>query len=155
MRLAEDVRNSPNPEAVSLAYSDDTVWRNRSEFVHGRAEVASFLKRKWSREIDYRVIKELWAFQGERIAVRYAYERHDDSGNWFRSYGNENWEFREDGLIRRRFSPPSMTCRSPQASGNSTGRLAGGRMAICRSSSSAYRPATNQYATRKATGLAT
>jgi uncharacterized protein len=104
VRLAEDGWNSRDPEAVSLAYSDDTVWRNRSEFVDGRAEVVSFLRLKWSRELDYRLIKELWAFRGERIAVRYAYEWHDDSGNWFRSYGNENWEFGEDGLMRRRFS---------------------------------------------------
>jgi nuclear transport factor 2 (NTF2) superfamily protein len=87
-----------------LAYSVDTYWRNRAEFAQGRAEVVAFLTRKWTKELDYRLIKELWAFNENRIAVRFAYEWHDDSGNWFRSYGNENWEFNEDGLMRRRFA---------------------------------------------------
>ena len=102
VRLAEDGWNSRTPEKVSLAYSPDSQWRNRSEFVRGRAEIVDFLTRKWVRELDYRLIKELWAFTGNRIAVRFAYEWHDDSGNWFRSYGNENWEFDERGLMRRR-----------------------------------------------------
>ncbi|TFW28098.1 nuclear transport factor 2 family protein [Duganella callida] len=104
VRLAEDGWNSRNPEKVSLAYTQDTRWRNRAEFANGRAEVVQFLTRKWARELDYRLIKELWAFDGNRIAVRYAYEWHDDSGNWFRSYGNENWEFDEHGLMQRRFA---------------------------------------------------
>lgn len=102
VRLAEDGWNGHDPEKVALAYSVDTQWRNRAEFVRGRDEVVQFLRRKWARELDYRLIKELWAFDGNRIAVRYAYESHDDSGNWFRSYGNENWEFDEHGLMRRR-----------------------------------------------------
>jgi nuclear transport factor 2 (NTF2) superfamily protein len=101
VRLAEDGWNSRDPERVSLAY---TEWRNRAEFVKGRAEIVGFLARKWARELDYRLIKELWAFDGNRIAVRFAYEWRDDSGNWFRSYGNENWEFDEDGLMRRRLA---------------------------------------------------
>ncbi|TXH80588.1 MAG: nuclear transport factor 2 family protein [Rhizobium sp.] len=104
VRLAEDGWNNRDPEKVSLAYTPDTAWRNRSEFVNGRSEVVAFLTRKWSKELDYRLIKELWAFSGNRIAVRYAYEWHDDSGNWFRSYGNENWEFATDGLMHRRFA---------------------------------------------------
>lgn len=104
VRGAEDGWNSRNPEQVSLAYTEDTAWRNRAEFAHGRAEVVDFLTRKWNKELDYRLIKELWAFDGNRIAVRYAYEWHDDSGNWFRSYGNENWEFDEAGLMKRRFA---------------------------------------------------
>lgn len=104
VRLAEDGWNSRDAEKVSLAYTEDTEWRNRSEFVRGRAEVVSFLTRKWRKELDYRLIKELWAFADHRIAVRYAYEWHDDSGNWFRSYGNENWEFGPDGLMWRRFA---------------------------------------------------
>ena len=103
VRLAEDGWNGRNPEKVSLAYTQDTVWRNRAEFVNGRSEVVAFLTRKWAKELDYRLIKELWAFSENRIAVRYAYEWHDDSGNWFRSYGNENWEFAPDGLMNRRF----------------------------------------------------
>ncbi|AHY52581.1 hypothetical protein BJS_05856 [Bradyrhizobium japonicum SEMIA 5079] len=87
-----------------MAYSTDTYWRNRAEFAQGRAEVVAFLTRKWTKELDYRLIKELWAFNENRIAVRFAYEWHDDSENWFRSYGNENWEFNEDGLMRRRFA---------------------------------------------------
>ena len=104
VRLAEDGWNSRDPERVSLAYTEDSEWRNRAEFVKGRAEIVGFLARKWARELDYRLIKELWAFDGNRIAVRFAYEWHDDSGNWFRSYGNENWEFDEDGLMRRRLA---------------------------------------------------
>ena len=104
VRLAEDGWNSRNPEKVALAYSQDTQWRNRAEFVHGRDEAQAFLQRKWQKEHEYRLIKELWAFEGHRIAVRYAYEWHDDSGNWFRSYGNENWEFTDDGLMQRRFA---------------------------------------------------
>ncbi|GAB2886652.1 nuclear transport factor 2 family protein [Paralcaligenes ginsengisoli] len=102
VRQAEDGWNSRDPEKVSLAYSIDTRWRNRSEFAHGREAVVGFLNRKWAKELDYRLIKELWAFGGNRISVRYAYEWHDDSGNWFRSYGNENWEFDESGLMKNR-----------------------------------------------------
>lgn len=104
VRLAEDGWNSRNPEKAALAYSPDTYWRNRAEFVHGRDAAQAFLQRKWQKEHEYRLIKELWAFEGHRIAVRYAYEWHDDSGNWFRSYGNENWEFADDGLMQRRFA---------------------------------------------------
>src|SRR3974377_1164275 len=100
VRLAEDAWNSRDPEKVALAYTPDSRWRNRSEFIHGREEIVSFLNRKWAKELDYRLIKELWAFEGNRIAVRFAYEWHDDSGNWFRSYGNENWEFDDQGLMR-------------------------------------------------------
>lgn len=102
VRLAEDGWNSRNPEKVSLAYTEDTVWRNRAEFVHGRDQVVQFLTRKWRKELDYRLIKELWAHDGNRIAVRYAYEWRDDSGNWYRSYGNENWEFDDAGLMKYR-----------------------------------------------------
>lgn len=102
VRLAEDGWNSRDPAKVALAYTEDTIWRNRAEFPRGRAEVEAFLTRKWAKELDYRLIKELWAFTGNRIAVRYAYEYHDDSGNWFRAYGNENWEFAADGLMHRR-----------------------------------------------------
>ena len=101
-RLAEDAWNSRDPEKVSLAYTLDSRWRNRSEFVNGRAEIVAFLTRKWRKELDYRLIKELWAFNDNRIAVRFAYECHDDSGNWYRSYGNENWEFDDDGLMHKR-----------------------------------------------------
>ena len=104
VRIAEDAWNSRDPEKVSLAYTVDSRWRNRAEFLNGRQEIVAFLKRKWTRELDYRLIKELWAFSGNRIAVRFAYESHDDSGNWFRSYGNENWEFDENGLMRLRFA---------------------------------------------------
>ena len=104
VRLAEDGWNSRDPAKVALAYSVDSRWRNRAEFATGREEIIAFLTRKWNRELDYRLIKELWAFGGDRIAVRFAYESHDDSGNWFRSYGNENWEFGEDGLMQRRFA---------------------------------------------------
>jgi uncharacterized protein len=104
VRRAEDAWNTRDPEKVSLAYTVDSRWRNRAEFVHGREEIVAFLKRKWARELDYRLIKELWAFESNRIAVRFAYECHDDSGNWFRSYGNENWEFDENGLMRVRLA---------------------------------------------------
>ncbi len=104
VRLAEDAWNSRDPEKVSLAYALDSRWRNRAEFVNGRQEIVAFLTRKWSKELDYRLIKELWAFTEDRIAVRFAYEWHDDSGNWYRSYGNENWEFNPDGLMRHRLA---------------------------------------------------
>ncbi|BAU73185.1 nuclear transport factor 2 family protein [Metapseudomonas furukawaii] len=104
VRLAEDGWNSRDPEKVSLAYTLDTRWRNRAEFATSRAEAKAFLTRKWARELDYRLIKELWAFTDNRIAVRYAYEWRDDSGNWFRSYGNENWEFDENGLMANRYA---------------------------------------------------
>ena len=102
IRAAEDGWNSCSPERVSLVYTADSRWRNRSEFLQGRPQIVEFLTRKWIREIDYRLIKELWAFAENRIAVRFAYEFHDDSGNWVRSYGNENWEFDEHGLMRIR-----------------------------------------------------
>ncbi|MGB8062236.1 MAG: nuclear transport factor 2 family protein [Candidatus Sulfotelmatobacter sp.] len=104
VRLAEDAWNARDPEKVALAYTVDSRWRNRSEFVHGRQEIVAFLRHKWAKELEYRLIKELWAFEGTRIAVRFAYEWHDASGNWFRSYGNENWEFDENGLMRLRFA---------------------------------------------------
>jgi uncharacterized protein len=99
VRGAEDGWNTRDPQRVALAYSEQSRWRNRSEFPMGRKEIVEFLTRKWSRELDYRLIKELWAFTGNRIAVRFAYEWHDDAGNWFRSYGNENWEFEDNGLM--------------------------------------------------------
>ena len=102
VRLAEDGWNSRDPEKVSLAYTLDSRWRNRAEFISGRQEIVAFLIRKWSRELDYRLIKELWAFGGIHIAVRFAYEWHDDSANWFRSYGNENWEFDDEGAMLTR-----------------------------------------------------
>ena len=104
VRLAEDGWNSRDPERVSLVYTVDSTWRNRAEFFSGRDAIVQFLQRKWNKELDYRLIKELWAFHAERIAARFAYEWHDDSGNWFRSYGNENWEFDEHGLMRRRIA---------------------------------------------------
>jgi uncharacterized protein len=104
VRLAEDAWNSRDPERVSQGYTVDSRWRNRAEFVAGRAEIVAFLTRKWRRELDYRLIKELWAFAGNRIAVRFAYEWHDDSGHWYRSFGNENWEFADDGLMRVRLA---------------------------------------------------
>ena len=104
VRLAEDAWNTRDPAGVALAYSLDSRWRNRVEFASGREEIVAFLTRKWNRELDYRLIKELWAFGGNRIAVRFAYEWHDDSGTWYRSYGNENWDFAEDGLMRVRFA---------------------------------------------------
>jgi Uncharacterized protein conserved in bacteria len=104
VRLAEDAWNTRNPEKVAGAYTPDSVWRNRSEFLSGREAIIQFLTRKWAKELDYRLIKELWAFRENRIAVRFAYEWHDDSGNWFRSYGNENWEFDENGFMARRLA---------------------------------------------------
>ncbi|MCX7165532.1 MAG: nuclear transport factor 2 family protein [Rhodocyclales bacterium] len=104
VRMAEDAWNTRNPERVSLAYTPDSVWRNRSEFLSGREAIVQFLTRKWNRELDYRLIKELWAFHGNRIAVRFAYEWHDDSGHWWRSYGNENWEFDPQGFMQRRMA---------------------------------------------------
>ena len=104
VQKAEDAWNSCDPDRVALAYTEDSVWRNRADFFSGRPMIREFLKRKWAKELDYRLIKELWAFTDNRIAVRYAYEYHDDSGNWFRAYGNENWEFVEDGLMQRRFA---------------------------------------------------
>ena len=104
VRLAEDAWNARDPEKVSLAYSPDSVWRNRAEFFRGREAIVAFLRRKWARELDYRLIKELWAFHENRIAVRFAYEWHDDSGQWFRSYGNENWEFDALGYMARRIA---------------------------------------------------
>jgi hypothetical protein len=104
VRLAEDGWNSRDPAKVALAYTPDSHWRNRAEFLSGREAIVAFLTRKWTRELDYRLIKELWTFAGNRIAVRFAYEFHDDSLNWFRAYGNENWEFDADGLMRRRIA---------------------------------------------------
>jgi len=103
-RMAEDAWNSRDPHAVCLAYTEDCVWRNRVEFFQGREAIVAFLKRKWARELDYRLIKEVWTCDAHRIAVRFAYEWHDDSGYWFRSYGNENWEFDERGLMRVRIA---------------------------------------------------
>jgi uncharacterized protein len=102
--MAEDAWNTRDPEKVSLAYTVDSSWRNRSEFLAGREAIVSFLRRKWEQELEYRLIKELWASYGARIAVRFAYEWHNEAGNWFRSYGNENWEFNDCGLMRRRFA---------------------------------------------------
>ncbi len=102
VRMAEDGWNSREPQRVALVYSPDSRWRNRAEFIHGRDEIVAFLARKWARELDYRLIKDLWAFTDHRIAVRFAYEWRDDSGHWYRSYGNENWEFADNGLMRRR-----------------------------------------------------
>jgi uncharacterized protein len=104
VRMAEDAWNNRDPEKVALAYTADSAWRNRSEFLNGRAAIIEFLKRKWAKELDYRLIKELWAYADSRIAVRFAYEWQDTSGNWYRSYGNENWEFDENGLMRRRYA---------------------------------------------------
>jgi len=104
VRLAEDAWNGRDPEKVALAYTEDSEWRNRAEFLKGRPAIIAFLQRKWQRELEYRLIKELWAFHENRIAVRFAYEWHDDSGNWFRSFGNENWEFDPRGLMRRRLA---------------------------------------------------
>jgi nuclear transport factor 2 (NTF2) superfamily protein len=103
-RMAEDAWNSRDPARVALAYTVDSRWRNRAEFFSGSAAIEAFLVRKWQRELDYRLIKEVWAYRENRIAVRFAYEWHDDSGHWFRSYGNENWEFVENGLMRRRIA---------------------------------------------------
>src|SRR5512137_119870 len=104
VRMAEDAWNTRDPDRVVQVYTEDTQWRNRAEFPAGREQVRAFLQRKWARELDYRLIKELWACGGNRIAVRFAYEWHDDSGFWFRSYGNENWEFADNGLMRRRIA---------------------------------------------------
>jgi len=104
VRMAEDAWNTRDPHRVAQAYAVDSQWRNRAEFPKGRKQIVEFLQRKWAREIDYRLIKEIWTFADNRIAVRFAYEWHDDSGHWFRSYGNENWEFDEHGLMRRRFA---------------------------------------------------
>jgi len=104
VRLAEDAWNSRDPDRVAAVYTEDTRWRNRAEFPVGREAVRAFLQRKWARELDYRLIKELWAFGGARIGVRFAYEFRDDSGQWFRSYGNENWEFNAQGLMERRYA---------------------------------------------------
>jgi len=102
VRLAEDAWNSRDPDKVAMAYTSDSRWRNRDEFISGTEEIIAFLTRKWAKELDYRLIKELWAFEENRIAVRFAYEWHDHSGNWFRSYGNENWEFDSDGVMLAR-----------------------------------------------------
>ncbi len=104
VRLAENAWNTRDPHKVALAYTEDSRWRNRAEFIQGRPAIVEFLARKWNRELDYRLIKELWAFEANRIAVRFAYEWHDDSGHWFRSYGNENWEFDDHGLMRLRYA---------------------------------------------------
>ena len=104
IRMAEDAWNTRDPDRVVQVYTEDTQWRNRAEFPSGREQVRAFLQRKWARELDYRLIKELWACAGNRIAVRFAYEWHDDSGTWYRSYGNETWEFNDEGLMRRRFA---------------------------------------------------
>ena len=104
VQLAEDGWNSRNPERVALAYTEDSEWRNRTEFVNGRAAIIELLRRKWAREFDYRLRKELWGFRGNRIAVRFEYEFHDAAGQWFRAYGNENWEFAPNGLMQRRFA---------------------------------------------------
>lgn len=104
IQAAEDAWNSKDPERVSLAYTIDTEWRNRAEFLNGRDEVKVFLKRKWQKELDYRLKKEYWAHTGNRIAVRFEYEYHDADGNWFRAYGNENWEFDENGLMQKRYA---------------------------------------------------
>lgn len=104
VQAAEDAWNTRDPERVALAYTEDSEWRNRAEFFSGRDAIRSFLQRKWARELDYRLKKELWCYQNNRIAVRFEYEYHDDSGNWFRAYGNEQWEFRDDGLMQRRYA---------------------------------------------------
>jgi len=104
VKMAEDAWNTRNPEKVSLAYTIDTEWRNRNLFINGREEVRSFLAAKWKKELDYRLKKELWAFTGNRIAVRFEYEWHDNEGQWYRSYGNENWEFDENGFMKKRFA---------------------------------------------------
>ena len=104
VRMAEDGWNGRDPEKVAMAYTLDSQWRNRNEFLKGRADIVEFLKRKWAKEHEYRLIKELWAFEGNRIAVRFAYEWYDDTGQWWRSYGNENWEFDENGLMQKRYA---------------------------------------------------
>ena len=104
VQAAEDAWNTRDPETVSLAYTIDTEWRNRAEFINGRQEVVAFLKRKWAKELDYKLKKELWGFRENRMAVRFEYEWHDDSGNWYRSHGNELWEFDQDGYMRKRYA---------------------------------------------------
>lgn len=104
VRLAEDAWNGRDPDRVAMAYTENSQWRNRSEFLHGRADIVTFLTRKWARELEYRLIKELWAFTDDRIAVRFAYEYHDDKGQWFRAYGNENWQFDPNGLMQLRIA---------------------------------------------------
>lgn len=104
VQLAEDAWNTRDPQKVALAYSEDSEWRNRNEFLHGREEIIAFLTRKWERELDYRLRKELWSFAGNRISVRFEYESHDAAGQWYRSYGNEQWEFNENGLMTRRYA---------------------------------------------------
>jgi nuclear transport factor 2 (NTF2) superfamily protein len=104
VRVAENGWNSRNPQQVALAYTPDSAWRNRHEFVNGREEIIAFLTRKWSKELEYRLIKELWAFDGSRIAVRFAYESHDKEGQWYRSYGNENWEYDAAGIMHHRYA---------------------------------------------------
>ena len=104
IRLAEDAWNTRDPEKVALVYTENTIWRNRAEFPNGREQVKEFLRRKWAKELEYRLIKELWAYTDNRIAVRFTYECHDDSGNWMRSFGNENWEFDEHGFMMRRYA---------------------------------------------------
>jgi uncharacterized protein len=122
VRLAEDGWNTGNPERVALAYTENCRWRNRAEFLNGRQQIVEFLTRKWTRELDYRLIKQLWAFTGNRIAVRFAYEFHDNSGNWYRAYGNENWEFDDDGLMRVRHACINdLPSKNPTA--NTTGLL--------------------------------
>ena len=129
VRLAEDAWNTRNPAKVALAYTTDSLWRNRSEFLQGHEAIEAFLRRKWARELDYRLIKELWTFRENRIAVRFAYEWHDDSGSWFRSYGNENWEFDEHGLMRRReasindvaIAPDERRIAGPRPAGDTEG----------------------------------
>ena len=115
VRAAEDAWNTRDPERVAGAYTPDCVWRNRNEFIHGRSEIVAFLTRKWRKELDYRLIKEVWAYTDNRIAVRFAYEWHDDSGQWYRSYGNENWEFDEQGYLKiRRASINDMPIREEE-----------------------------------------
>jgi nuclear transport factor 2 (NTF2) superfamily protein len=115
VRLAEDAWNSRDPDRVAQAYSEDSVWRNRGEFITGRAQIAAFLRRKWAQELDYRLIKELWAHTENRIAVRFAYEWRDQDGGWFRSYGNENWAFDATGLMRQRIASINDVAISPTA----------------------------------------
>jgi uncharacterized protein len=124
VRLAEDSWNTRDPETVSLAYTVDSRWRNRVEFVLGKEQIVAFLSRKWTRELDYRLIKELWAYHDNRIAVRFAYEYRDDSGNWFRTYGNENWEFNNEGLMYARHASIN-ECPSQKSTGSSVGLLEG------------------------------
>lgn len=129
VRLAEDAWNSQNPEQVAQAYTVDSQWRNRTEFIHGRDEIVDFLKRKWNAEHEYRLIKELWGFRNNRMAVRFAYECHNDAGQWFRSYGNEVWEFDTDGSCSAGLHP-SMICLSKQKNGCSIGPKGADRMII-------------------------